>query len=455
MARKAKNLKVTQCHNIILDEFKKFTDPRPFCTIKLTDILMSSFAVFSLKCPSLLSFEDELRFGEEKRRIENLMRLYNIERVPSDTQLRDVLDFINHSQYRSIFKNLFSYVQRAKTLESFEFIKLNNDPYYLIACDGTGYFRSEKIQCQDCLVSEHIDKEGNATIKYGHNMLAGSLVHPNQKQVIPFYPEPIARLDGTSKNDSEQTAFRRFLEKLRSDHPKLKLIFLLDALYANGPIIKLLREFNYEFIIAVKNTKSLLFTLIKEGETDGATNIFERSYNTGEKVIKTTKLTYRYQNNVRLHQDENTPFINFVDLIEETTWIDRKGKAQKKVQRFAFITDIKVTNSNVEQLAQGGRTRWKIENETFNTLKNRGYYFEHNFGHGNHHLSYNFIMSMFLAFFVDQIQELSCTTFKKIVDKAKRKQFMWRRLASAFDWLELQSFDHLYALMLDEEFDTG
>jgi hypothetical protein len=57
------------------------------------------------------------------------------------------------------------------------------------------------------------------------------------------------------------------------------------------------------------------------------------------------------------------------------------------VQHFSWVTDLPVDDSNRMTLMRGARARWKIENETFNTLKNQGYHFEYNFGHGNQHLS--------------------------------------------------------------------
>jgi len=446
MARKPKNLKVTECHDIIFDEFKKFIDPRPISVIPLQSMLMSSFAVFALKTPSLLCFDKMMK--SERRKVKNLKNLFRLEKVPSDTQLRDVLDLVNYKQYRSVFKKLFAYVQRSKTLELFEFIKIENDPHYLAAVDGTGYFRSEKIRCENCLTAEHFDSDGNVTLKLGHNMLGGSIVNPKLNQVIPLCPEAIVRQDGSSKNDSEQVAFKRFIQDFKREHPKLKMIFLLDALYANKSIIKLLRENRYQYLIAVKNTKGHLFTTLKEGEETGETFFFETKRDHGEKITKTRKRTYRYRNQVKLHQEEESPFVNFVEVKEKTTWINKKGESKEVSRQFSFITDIKITRNNVEKLAEGGRARWKVENETFNTLKNRGYNFEHNYGHGDRNLSYNFIMSMFLAFFVDQIQEVSCLTFRKIISKIP-KTYLWRKFESGPEWVELESWEDFYGKILE------
>ena len=70
-------------------------------------------------------------------------------------------------------------------------------------------------------------------------------------------------------------------------------------------------------------------------------------------------------------------------------------------------------------MVRGGRARWKIENETFNTLKNQGYQFGHNFGHGKQNLSTIFVMLMMLAFLVDQTQELCCPLFQAVRQEAQ------------------------------------
>ena len=442
MGRQANKLKVDECHEILVNEFSKFHDHRPIYEIPLKSFLMSSFAVFALKMPSLLEFEKYSRTG--KIILNNLTSLFKIDRVPSDTQLRDVLDLVDYRQYRLVFKKLFAYIQRAKTLENFEFMRVKNAPHYLVAADGSGYYRSDKINCNCCMIEEHFDCKNNMTIKYAHNVLAASIVHPSLGQVIPLCPEPIMRLDGKSKNDSEQTAFRRFIGDLKNEHPKLKIIFLLDALYANGPIIKLLRDNKYEFIIGVKETKSVLFLNVKEGESTGITQFSESIVEHGEKVIKTTKCKYRYANNIRLHQNEDTPFINFVEIQEVTEWIGKKRKQERIERNFTFITDIEVTKNNVAQLAEGGRTRWKIENETFNTLKNRGYNLEHNYGHGDKNLTHNFIMSMFLAFLIDQVQELSCFTYKKLIEKFGQKSHLWNFFDRQFTMIEFTDWDQFY-----------
>ena len=95
-------------------------------------------------------------------------------------------------------------------------------------------------------------------------------------------------------------------------------------------------------------------------------------------------------------------------------------------------------------IERGGRARWKIENETFNTLKNQGYHFEHNYGHGFQHLSTVLMMLMMLAFLVDQTAQLSCPLFRAAYEKAKSKRTLWERQRVLFFELAFENMTELY-----------
>lgn len=90
--------------------------------------------------------------------------------------------------------------------------------------------------------------------------------------------------------------------------------------------------------------------------------------------------------------------------------------------RFTWVTDIAITKANAYRIMRAGRARWKIENETFNTLKNQGYHLEHNYGLGKQYLSMVFVKIMLLAFLVDQAQQLCCALFQAVLKKTGSKK---------------------------------
>jgi hypothetical protein len=100
------------------------------------------------------------------------------------------------------------------------------------------------------------------------------------------------------------------------------------------------------------------------------------------------------------------------------------------------------------QIMRAGRARWKIENETFNTLKNQGYNLEHNYGLGKEYLSMNFVKIMMLAFLVDQAQQLCCALFQSVIKKLRSKKLLWDRMRSLFCCFQLDSMEMLYRALL-------
>lgn len=388
--------------------------------ISLTDCLMSGLAVFSLKYSSLLQFDKQSRQEESVLR-HNLKTLYQVEEAPCDTQLRERLDSVNPDDISPAFDTVFSSLQRGKVLEKFQFL----EGYYLISCDGTGYFSSKEIHCKNCCIKNH--RNGSKT--YYHQMLSAAIVYPGRKEVIPLCPEPIIRGDGSKKNDCERNACRRFLIKLRKRHPHLKIILVEDALAANGPHLKLCIELNIRFIVVVKEDgNKSLFSWIEGVEKDRY-----EVYNPQDNC------TYRIEtcNNIPLNDANPDLLVNFVEC-----WVfDKEGKEK---YHNTWVTNLEVTEKNALSIVRGGRARWKIENETFNTLKNQGYNFEHNYGHGKEHLSTNFARLMLLAFLIDQVQQISCSLFQSALNKYHAKIVFWEMLRNTVRMFRLNSWKSLY-----------
>jgi len=158
--------------------FEKIPDS-PGCDIPLVDHLMSGLALFGLKYPSLLQFDSDSRNETTQA---NLRALYGVERVPSDTYFRECLDEVDPYELRPLYKALLGALQRAKGLEGFAFL----DGHYLLSLDGTGYFSSKKIHCEQCGEKHHRD----GTTTYYHQMLGAVLVHPDSREVFALAPEP-------------------------------------------------------------------------------------------------------------------------------------------------------------------------------------------------------------------------------------------------------------------------
>src|SRR3954454_7390841 len=233
-----KHLSADALFRLVHTGFDHIPDSRPAdVDIALPAVLMSAFAMFSLKAPSLLAFDKERAEG-------NLHTIYGVQRVPCDTYMREILDPVSPKWLRPLFKNVFRQLQRGKAIEPMAFL----DGHYLLALDGTEYFSSKTIHCPSCLHKVH----RNGSITYFHQMLGAAIIHPDLREVIPLMPEPIVKHDGTAKNDCERNAAKRFVTKLRQDHPHLKFIVTEDSLSSNAPHIETLHEHDLHYILGVK-----------------------------------------------------------------------------------------------------------------------------------------------------------------------------------------------------------
>jgi hypothetical protein len=365
-------------------EREKFKDC-PRSEYSWGDCLMSGLAVFGLKFPSLLQFE-ERKF--EAGIQHNLQTLYGVKQAPSDTCLRERLDTIDPRQIRRPFKHIFALLQRGKALEKYRYL----DNHYIISIDGTGQYCSEKVHCNHCCEKHH----RNGRTSYYHQMLGAVLVHPDHKEVIPFAPEPIVKGDGNTKNDCERVASKRFLTDLRREHPHLKALIVEDGLASNYPHLSLLDSLHMDYVIGVKSgDHAFLFDWIKDLKSPTHTQIDEHS----------TEHVFTYHTNVPLNDVNYDYRVNVLEYWET--------KKSGKKQYFSWVTNLEITSENVYKIMRAGRARWRIENETFNTLKNQDYGFSHNYGHGYENLCSVMTMLMMLAFLIDQVQQLCCKVYQK------------------------------------------
>jgi hypothetical protein len=267
-------------------------------------------------------------------------------------------------------------------------------------------------------------------------MLAAVLMHPDHREVIPLAPEPIQKQDGNTKNDCEREAAKRLLRQIRNEHPHLHLIVVEDGLASNAPHIRELLELDMHFILGAKpGDHAFLFDQVLAAyEADRVTTI---SWTNQDGVF----CEIAFLNDVPLNESNQDVRVNWLNYSE----YGMDGQEQK---RFTWVTDLPICGDNARRLVQGGRCRWKIENETFNTLKNQGYHYEHNYGHGEKNLSVVFSMLMMLAFLVDQVQQLCYPLFQAVLQKAKSKRVLWESQRSHFWHFTFKSMRHLYQVML-------
>lgn len=415
--RQRRHLHFDALIRLVRHRFETFPESRRCPTFPLADTLMAGLALFSLKDPSLLAFCDRVVDH-------NLRSVFGLQAVPSDTQVREILDAVDPEQLRPVFTDVFRQLQRGKVLEEFVFLEGS----YLVALDGVEYFCSKKVHCPHCLRRTHTNGEES----YYHQMLGAAVVHPDFGEVLVLAPEPIRRPDGAAKNDCERNAARRWLTGFRTDHPHLSIIVTEDALSSNAPHVRDLRDAGVHFILGVKaGDHAHLFEQFEQRlAADQVASVHADEDATGAGKC------WMFTNGIGLNASNAEVGVNLLVYVEV--------EAGGAVHKWAWVTDLPLTAANVRDVARGGRARWRIENETFNTLKNQGYHFGHNFGHGEQHLAEVFALLMMVAFLIDQVQRRSNPLFRRALETKRRKSALWDAVRHLFAAFEVSSMREIY-----------
>jgi hypothetical protein len=424
-----KHISFSGLRKILSERFAQCSDPRHRAGIyDIHDCLMSAFAMMFFQDPSLLQFQKRLQDAIQKN---NLTTLFGVSNIPGDTQLRDTIDSCDPQQIEAVFSDYFALLQRGKQLESFRVL----DGYYLIPIDGTQYFSSEKIHCPQCLYK----KSSRGLVRYHHQILQAAIVCPDRRQVIPLAPEPVQNSDGREKQDCEINAGKRMLKKIRQAHPKLRIIIGGDSLYSKQPFIAELKANRMSFILVAKPADHKnIFQWVQELRQMGETQSLTFT------DFKNRVHHYEWVNDLPINANPKSDLVSFFEY--------RLVVDGKITYRNSWVTDFEVTAENVIELVKAGRARWKIENETFNTLKNQGYHIEHNYGHGKQNLSYNFFLLNLLAFFFHQILELSDRLYQTCrAEKFTSRREFWNQLRCTIRILVFENWEQILWLILDPE----
>jgi hypothetical protein len=423
-----KHLSFSALRKALSEHFSTIVDHRQSGKVdyELHDCLMSGFAMMFFQDPSLLAFQKRM---QESIQNSNLHTVFNVRCIPKDTQLRDVLDQIPPTELGDIFSDFLHRLQRGKHLVNYQFM----GDKYLVSIDGSQYFSSENIHCPHCLVTE-----SKGQPRYHHQILQSVIVHPDMRQVIPLAPEQISNRDGAKKQDCEINAGKRVVDNIRKTYPKLKIIITGDDLYSKQPFIDELKEARMSFILVAKPTDhKILFEWVNELTQLGDGGGLELMDEKGRRHC------YQWVNDVPLNGTKDADQVNFFKY-------QIISKNKKITYQNSWVTDVVVDQNNVAALVKGGRARWKIENETFNTLKNQGYHIEHNFGHGQQNLSMVFFVLNLLAFYVHQILELTDRLYQTVryTKFTSRKEF-WNQLRCTFRILVFRNFEHMLVYILN------
>jgi hypothetical protein len=394
---------------------------------EVMDAASGAFSVFFTQCSSFLSYQ---KLMQERYGLSNAQTLFGMRAIPSDNQIRNLLDEVDPDLLSPVFDDCLDALKRSHHLDLYR-VKLghkHND--LLMAIDGVTYFSSTSIHCPNCSRKEKEDM-----VFYSHSMLTPTLVAPAVSKVVSLPPEFILPQDGDKKQDCELKAGKRWLSKTAAQYSPLGVTILGDDLYAHEPFCRELRERGYNFILVCKpDSHKILYEWIQGITREKVETRFDGK--------KHQIYTYHYVEGIPLKDGEDSLLVNFVEVIVT----DRK--TGKQLYHNAFITNHPVNEETVGLIVDCGRARWKIENENNNTLKRQGYNLEHNFGHGKKHLAALLATLNILAFLFHTLLEYMNEKYQLLRQALGARIRFFEHLRVLLIHICYESFDHFLDFMI-------
>jgi hypothetical protein len=326
---------------------------------------------------------------EEFRENLNLLSGENKKRLAHDGTVENLLKQLPPRNLIRLRQKIISRIIRMKVLESYRLL----GKFYTITIDGTGHLPfGVKRHCPHCLT-----RKVHGKTHYYHNALEAKIVTDNGF-ALSIGTEMIENTPWTKdmpfekwKQDCELKAFYRLAPELKKNFPQLKICLLLDSLFVADPVFTLCDKYGWRYIITFKegsmpDTFAWYESLKKKHQPENKAR------------IKNGKVTQRF--NWVTGIKYRGPCLNVLECNER-----KPGKAGLlKNTRFVWITNLPVNECNFKEIAKGGRLRWKIENEGFNTQKNGGYNLEHPYSHNPVAIK-NYYLLLQIAHIFNQLME--------------------------------------------------
>jgi hypothetical protein len=389
-------------------------------TYAMADIGMAAFSVFFMQSSSFLAHQRHFEDGHGRS---NCASLFGIAKIPSDNHIRNMLDTASPALLQPVFAET---VEQLRQIDGSDEVFRRLGGHVLIALDGTEYHCSRKIHCQHC--STRARSKGGT--EYYHAMLAATLVAPGHDKVVPLEPEFIVPQDGADKQDCENRAAKRWLATQGKRYAALDPVYLGDDLFSRQPLCQAVWDAGAHFIFVCKPSSH---PLIQQYITGADLPMLEQTVRRGKQRFVHR---YRWLRDVPLRDGRDALAVNWFE-------IEIINAKRETTYRNSFVTDLPVGPDTVVELAACGRARWKIENETFNVLKNKGYNLEHSFGHGKQNLSAILVSLNLLAFAIHTVCDIGDELWRAARTKLGPRYNFFAKLAAITTYLIFPSWQDL------------
>jgi hypothetical protein len=424
------NLAIDRLIKELKESFAEFPDLRTGNNVQyeIADAGMGAFSVFFTQCASFLEYQEEMKRLRGRSNAENL---FGMRDIPSDSHIRSLLDPVPPKYLSPMYRLVFERLEAAGVLEPFR----SHARSLLVALDGTEYFSSQKIHCENCSHRQL----ANGKMNYYHSVITPVIVQAGNEHVLSLEPEFIVPQDGAEKQDCEIEASKRWLSERGAYYARRNVTILGDDLYSRQPFCQAVKDAKMHFILVCKeDSHPQLYETVAFLETQGVLGKSRKRHWNGKHG---EVYTYRYANHLPLRGGQDAMLVNWVEL---TVTHEETGEL---IYKNAWVTDFEAAQTSVEAIVRDGRARWKIENENNNILKTKGYHLEHNFGHGSQFLASLLLTLNLLAFLLHTVMGLVDEKYQLLRKELRKRRKFFQHVEALLEYLLFDSWDSLFSFM--------
>ena len=395
------------------------------------DAALGGFSVFFTQSASFLAHQRAMKEAKGRSNAETLFR---IRQIPSDNQIRSLLDPIKPDELYPVYAAIGAALDQTGQLDQFRVL----DGQLLVTLDGTYYFSSKVIHCPNC--SERT-VAGGETLYY-HSAITPVVVAPGLPQVVSLEPEFIVPQDGHEKQDCERAAAKRWMERYAAHANPHQITLLGDDLYSNQPMCQSVLEAGFNFIFVCKpESHPILYEWLDYLAANHDIDELDVHHWNG----RFTEIAhYRYASDLPLRAGDDALIVDWCEISVT------RGETGEVLYHNAFVTNHRLTEQSVVPIARAGRARWKIENENNNVLKTKGYHVEHNFGHGSQYLASFLLTLNLLAFLFHTVLELTDAKYRLLRQELAARQTFFNDVRTLTRYFCFDSWQHLLDFMITQ-----
>lgn len=352
--KKLENNPVVECNKIqkkfcpeLFSMFGKVAEPRNQSYIEYSAKIMLG-TLYYKSIAGIPSMQEMTRAFNDENVCKNLYDFIGEDEkkyLPHGVTENEFLEKLDPAELEAIQQNVVYSMLRRKTFENARVFKK-----WLVIVDATELDEGFKKKNEYYLSRCYNKGEDNEFYKYHRSMLEAKIYFGNNlvcsiaSETIENSEEYVNQSGETVKQDCENKAFVRLAAKIKKKYPRLPIIIAADSLYVSQTVLQICKEYHWDYIIRYK-----------EGS---APSIAEEYRALPEKESVGTDI--EFQNQIMFRDFD----VNLIYYHEK-----RIVKGKTKTTEFAWITSIRITQSNAKKIVRAGRNRWKIENQGFNRQK--------------------------------------------------------------------------------------